>query len=205
MDPIWHGSKSELPYLNSLKMKMSIVIGAAPHPPSPHCIVHAPAGTCFCSLCQRRLRERQETYGEQTLHVQLLKFHFQPGSSGPIERKRSGSGCVDHGADCGGGGGGGVAGVTHMNLGILMSYFNQRYFRDTLSMVCEFIPQMIFLNALFGYLSFLIVLKWCARTCAPPPLPKSRPDPTRPAATRPAAFTLRLCVVTIWWIPVSGK
>lgn len=47
-----------------------------------------------------------------------------------------------------------------MNLGILMSYFNQRYFRDRLSMLCEFIPQMIFLNSLFGYLSFLIVFKW---------------------------------------------
>mmetsp|Transcript_11003 Transcript_11003/g.32964 ORF Transcript_11003/g.32964 Transcript_11003/m.32964 type:complete len:841 (-) Transcript_11003:131-2653(-) len=83
VDPIWHGSKSELPYLNSLKMKMSIVIG-----------------------------------------------------------------------------------VTHMNLGILMSYFNQRYFRDTLSMVCEFIPQMIFLNALFGYLAFLIILKWVTGSTA---------------------------------------
>lgn len=55
-----------------------------------------------------------------------------------------------------------------MNLGILMSYFNQRYFRDTLSMVCEFIPQMIFLNALFGYLAFLIILKWCASSLRRP-------------------------------------
>ena len=50
-----------------------------------------------------------------------------------------------------------------MNLGILMSLFNQRYFRDALSTFCEFIPQMIFLNALFGYLCFLILLK-CAHT-----------------------------------------
>lgn len=27
VDPIWHGTKSELPYLNSLKMKMSILLG----------------------------------------------------------------------------------------------------------------------------------------------------------------------------------
>ena len=29
-----------------------------------------------------------------------------------------------------------------MNLGILMSLFNQRYFRDKLSTICEFIPQV---------------------------------------------------------------
>jgi V-type H+-transporting ATPase subunit a len=32
--------------------------------------------------------------------------------------------------------------------------------RDRLSTVCEFIPQMIFLNSLFGYLSALIIGKW---------------------------------------------
>ncbi|KAG2488106.1 hypothetical protein HYH03_013255 [Edaphochlamys debaryana] len=77
VDPIWHGGKMELPFLNSMKMKMSILLG-----------------------------------------------------------------------------------VTHMNLGILMSVLNNNYFRDRLSTVCEFIPQMIFLNCLFGYLCALIVGKW---------------------------------------------
>jgi hypothetical protein len=27
VDPIWHGRKTELPYFNSLKMKMSIIMG----------------------------------------------------------------------------------------------------------------------------------------------------------------------------------
>ena len=53
-----------------------------------------------------------------------------------------------------------------MDLGILMSYLNQRYFRDTLSTVCEFIPQMIFLNGLFGYLCLLIVAKWITGSTA---------------------------------------
>lgn len=53
-----------------------------------------------------------------------------------------------------------------MNVGVILSYFNQRYFHDTLSMVCEFVPQMIFLNAMFGYLSFLIVLKWATGSTA---------------------------------------
>ncbi|GER42280.1 v-type proton ATPase 116 kDa subunit a isoform [Striga asiatica] len=69
VDPAWHGTRSELPFLNSLKMKMSILLG-----------------------------------------------------------------------------------VAQMNLGIILSYFNARF---------QFIPQMIFLNALFGYLSVLIIIKWC--------------------------------------------
>ncbi|URE01644.1 vacuolar proton translocating ATPase 100 kDa [Musa troglodytarum] len=69
VDPKWHGSRSELPFLNSLKMKMSILLG-----------------------------------------------------------------------------------VAQMNLGIILSYFNAKY---------QFIPQLIFTNSLFGYLSLLIIVKWC--------------------------------------------
>ncbi|CAA7391972.1 unnamed protein product [Spirodela intermedia] len=78
VDPVWHGSRSELPFLNSLKMKMSILLG-----------------------------------------------------------------------------------VAQMNLGILMSFFNGLFFRNGLNIWYQFIPQLIFLNSLFGYLSLLIVVKWC--------------------------------------------
>ncbi|KXZ50572.1 hypothetical protein GPECTOR_16g747 [Gonium pectorale] len=83
VDPIWHGTKTELPFLNSMKMKMSILVG-----------------------------------------------------------------------------------VAHMNLGIIMSVLNNNYFRDRLSTICEFVPQMIFLNGLFGYLSALIVGKWASGSTA---------------------------------------
>jgi len=47
-----------------------------------------------------------------------------------------------------------------------------RYFNDTLSIFCEFIPQLIFLLSIFGYLIILIVYKWMAidateAACAP--------------------------------------
>ncbi|XP_042506301.1 V-type proton ATPase subunit a1-like isoform X3 [Macadamia integrifolia] len=78
VDPSWRGSRSELPFLNSLKMKMSILFG-----------------------------------------------------------------------------------VAQMNLGIILSYFNARFFRSSLDIRYQFVPQMIFFNSLFGYLALLIVIKWC--------------------------------------------
>ncbi|RDX61434.1 V-type proton ATPase subunit a1, partial [Mucuna pruriens] len=52
-------------------------------------------------------------------------------------------------------------GVAHMNLGIILSYFNARFFGSSLDIRYQFVPQMIFLNSLFGYLSLLIIVKWC--------------------------------------------
>lgn len=78
VDPVWHGTRSELPFLNSLKMKMSILLG-----------------------------------------------------------------------------------VAQMNLGIIISYFNAKFFSNEINVWYQFVPQMIFLNSLFGYLSLLIIVKWC--------------------------------------------
>ncbi|KAL4312531.1 hypothetical protein GQ457_01G009450 [Hibiscus cannabinus] len=78
VDPKWHGTRSELPFLNSMKMKMSILLG-----------------------------------------------------------------------------------VAQMNLGIILSYFNAKFYGNELNIWHQFLPQMIFLNSLFGYLSLLIVVKWC--------------------------------------------
>ncbi|KGN47288.1 V-type proton ATPase subunit a1 [Cucumis sativus] len=78
VDPSWRGSRSELPFLNSLKMKMSILLG-----------------------------------------------------------------------------------IAQMNLGIILSYFNARFTGSSIDIRYQFIPQVIFLNSLFGYLSLLIVIKWC--------------------------------------------
>ncbi|GBG69770.1 hypothetical protein CBR_g4601 [Chara braunii] len=77
VDPAWHGTRTELPFLNSLKMKLSILLG-----------------------------------------------------------------------------------VVQMFVGIILSYFNARFFSLPLNVWYEFIPQMLFLGSLFGYLSILIVIKW---------------------------------------------
>lgn len=79
VDPKWHGTRSELPFLNSLKMKMSILLGLA-----------------------------------------------------------------------------------QMNLGIVLSYFNAKFFGNDINIWYQFVPQIIYLNSLFGYLSLLIIVKWCS-------------------------------------------
>ena len=77
VDPVWHGTKTELLFINSMKMKMSILMGMA-----------------------------------------------------------------------------------QMTLGIFMSLLNFLHEKDWLSIWCEFVPQVVFLGSLFGYLSVLIVAKW---------------------------------------------
>lgn len=37
-----------------------------------------------------------------------------------------------------------------------------RFFRNTLSIILQFIPEMIFILCLFGYLVFMIIFKWCS-------------------------------------------
>ncbi|KAG0578798.1 hypothetical protein KC19_4G050300 [Ceratodon purpureus] len=78
LDPAWHGSRTELPFTNSLKMKMSILMG-----------------------------------------------------------------------------------VSQMNLGLMLSWWNADFNHSKLDFWYVFVPQMLFLNSLFGYLSMLIIMKWC--------------------------------------------
>lgn len=47
-----------------------------------------------------------------------------------------------------------------MIVGIIVKAFNARYFRKNLDFYFEFIPQIIFMVLLFGYMDFLIVFKW---------------------------------------------
>jgi len=53
-----------------------------------------------------------------------------------------------------------IMGVTQMVTGIFLSLLNALHFRHYIDIVGEFIPQMLFMNCLFGYMVFLIVYKW---------------------------------------------
>ena len=41
-----------------------------------------------------------------------------------------------------------------------MSLGNHKYFKNTVSIFAEFVPQVLFLCGMFGYLAFLMIIKW---------------------------------------------
>ena len=50
--------------------------------------------------------------------------------------------------------------ILQMSLGIIMKGFNSLYFKNRLDFFCEFIPQILLLLALFGWMDTLIIGKW---------------------------------------------
>ncbi|XP_029654021.1 V-type proton ATPase 116 kDa subunit a1 [Octopus sinensis] len=55
-----------------------------------------------------------------------------------------------------------VIAVVHMLFGVFLSLINNLYFARPMNIFCEFIPQVIFLLSIFGYLDILIFYKWIA-------------------------------------------
>lgn len=53
-----------------------------------------------------------------------------------------------------------IIAIIHMVVGVILKCFNAVYFKRTLEVVFEFIPQLLFLGLLFGYMDFLIIFKW---------------------------------------------
>nr|CAI5843989.1 unnamed protein product [Callosobruchus analis] len=53
-----------------------------------------------------------------------------------------------------------ILGIIHMLFGVIMSLFNHLYFKNRLSIITEFIPQIIFLSFLFLYMVLLMFIKW---------------------------------------------
>nr|XP_050034126.1 V-type proton ATPase 116 kDa subunit a 1-like isoform X3 [Dermacentor andersoni] len=53
-----------------------------------------------------------------------------------------------------------VLGVSQMLFGVFLSLWNHRFFRNMANVWCEFVPQLLFLCSIFGYLVIIIFAKW---------------------------------------------
>lgn len=53
-----------------------------------------------------------------------------------------------------------IFGVFHMIFGVSVSVVNMVHFRQKISIILEFLPQMLFLVLLFAYMTFMMFLKW---------------------------------------------
>lgn len=54
-----------------------------------------------------------------------------------------------------------LMGWAHMTYSLCLSYVNARHFRSKVDIYANFVPSMIFFQAIFGYLVFTIIYKWC--------------------------------------------
>ncbi|XP_055849253.1 V-type proton ATPase 116 kDa subunit a 1-like [Episyrphus balteatus] len=53
-----------------------------------------------------------------------------------------------------------IFGVIHMFFGVCMSVVNFNHFQKRVSIFLEFLPQVLFLTLLFGYMCFMMFFKW---------------------------------------------
>ncbi|XP_066935282.1 V-type proton ATPase 116 kDa subunit a 1-like [Clytia hemisphaerica] len=55
-----------------------------------------------------------------------------------------------------------IFGVTHMTFGVILGLLNHWHFKDPLKIWFEFVPQLLFISCIFGYLVIVIFYKWVA-------------------------------------------
>ncbi|KAF8344008.1 V-type ATPase, V0 complex, 116kDa subunit family [Cantharellus anzutake] len=54
-----------------------------------------------------------------------------------------------------------ILGVIHMTFAICLQVPNHIHFKKRSNIWTDFVPQILFLHSIFGYLVFCIILKWC--------------------------------------------
>ena len=54
-----------------------------------------------------------------------------------------------------------LSSIIQMCFGIFLSLINGLYFKKPYNIWFEFVPQICFMLSIFGYMCFLIFLKWC--------------------------------------------
>ncbi|TUV82046.1 Dynein heavy chain 10, axonemal [Bagarius yarrelli] len=57
-----------------------------------------------------------------------------------------------------------ILGIVHMCFGVVLSVFNHLHFRRKFNIYLVFLPELLFLLCLFGYLVFMIIYKWLSFT-----------------------------------------
>ncbi|XP_041059099.1 V-type proton ATPase 116 kDa subunit a2-like isoform X1 [Carcharodon carcharias] len=59
-----------------------------------------------------------------------------------------------------------ILGITHMTFGVILGVFNHLHFKKQFNIYLVFIPELLFMTCLFGYLVFMIIYKWLAYSAA---------------------------------------
>ncbi|XP_056390229.1 V-type proton ATPase 116 kDa subunit a 2 isoform X1 [Hyla sarda] len=59
-----------------------------------------------------------------------------------------------------------ILGVIHMTFGVVLSVFNYLHFKKKFSVFLVFLPELLFMMCIFGYLVFMVVLKWLSWSAA---------------------------------------
>ncbi len=96
-----------------------------------------------------------------------------------------------------------TVGVVQMAFGLVLSVFNHVHNRDYLSIVCEFVPQLLFLMALFGYMVTMVIIKWSIDWSVPVSF-ALKPDGTPCFSDRPNLITT-MCVLVLSGYCVSAS
>ena len=53
-----------------------------------------------------------------------------------------------------------ILGVIQMTVGIFIRGLNNIFFGNLVDLIFEFLPMLIFMTSLFGYMIVLIIIKW---------------------------------------------